>query len=702
VDSLFVAEVEGERWGVTYTTSESGAARFNNNRFNVQAVAPLPSLPREIEKLSRDAYEWLKSQWNRQRSVWLVSIATGIPEAPQRMAFTTISPKDHRQAAIATQLQRQRAAFQESASSLADRYFPSTPSRTPELYDLGWKRAKITEGTLQPNDDSMRCEAIELTYESERSYLTEHLGHYVRRAKALNNEDYRQRYDLIGTYRSLSKPVPIPKLHQPWAWQVNKQGLTISQGKDSYTLTCTQPSKTWRSPALSALILGAKVPNAAIRVWVHKEPSGGRTGQVTATDGAAFWLFQSTSRLGYIGADEVKTYAEKGSHQKITRPVLIRHAQRQNPIAPLNEKLLKRIRRLPTNRISVIPKTPKARAEAIENFQIAIPSYGRSGMIADFTLKMLERYNVDPKRVTIFVADDRTRKLWVEDKIKGKSKPDDHKKYEYETRDDGSRERKVWVRRSKELEEFSDAVLYKKRLKNNPYGQRIVVGKKGIGPQRNFIQRYYPEGTHLLSLDDDLSGLFELMLNAKVTKEGKIRDEGVDVGGKKFHAIIRKAFEECHRQDSHLFGFFASNERNQGPAVRRALIDTKPCYIIASMYGKIVRRSEDLEVRMLNHAEDQERTLRFLAKDGVIVRFNKYSVNKGTSYLSLGGIQDARQKVTGKLKKGKAKFESEIKSLVEEFKQYCSPIVPKGKDTWELRWRSRGGQKASETDTVGQ
>jgi hypothetical protein len=210
-----------------------------------------------------------------------------------------------------------------------------------------------------------------------------------------------------------------------------------------------------------------------------------------------------------------------------------------------------------------------------------------------------------------------------------------------------------------------------------------------LGPQRNFIQRYYREGTHLISIDDDLTGLFELRLNHKKTKSGTIRDEPVDVGGRAFHRIIRETFRECHRSGSHLFGFYASNERNQSHAVRRTVLETKPSYIIGSLYGNIVRHDEDLVLRMLNHAEDYERTLKYLAKDGATLRFNLYSVNKGTSYLSLGGIQQARAESEKNLKKGEARFEREIKTLADEFPQYCSPTIPTGKDTWELRFRGK-------------
>ena len=80
------------------------------------------------------------------------------------------------------------------------------------------------------------------------------------------------------------------------------------------------------------------------------------------------------------------------------------------------------------------------------DYQIAIPSYKRPETIKKKTLKVLESYNIDPSRITIFVADE------------------------------------------------NELVSYKKSLEDTPY-KNIVVGVHTIGAQRNFIEKYYPEGT---------------------------------------------------------------------------------------------------------------------------------------------------------------------------------------------------------------
>ena len=658
VDSLFLDNFEGERWGISYSTSEAGAAKFNNNRFNVQGVAPLEFFPPQIEKLTRDAYEWLKSCWDANRRVWLVAVPTGIPEAPYRMAFTTNSHSETKSAALAKELRLTKFAFYEAASSISDRSSPLIPGRSEMLYDLGWKRYSQYEGVLKKDSRGYRCDAIDVRYESEREYLTEHLAHHVRRAKALNNDDYKSRYKLIGTYRSSGRQLSRTELSVPWQWNASSKELTFKKADQTVRLVCVQGAGRWRAASLTAPILGAKIPNASVRVWVHRTSVGAKTGQITATDGTSFWLFQSISRLGYISADEAKVYAAEGSKKKINKPVIVSHAQRQQPIAPLNAKLLERIRRQPVTSISLIPDTRGERSAAIDNYQIAIPSYGRSGMIADFTLKMLERYKVDPARVTIFVADELTRKLWVEPSKRGRLK----------------------VFSSDLFEDQREPALYRERLKDSPYGNQIVVGVKNIGSQRNFIQNYYPEGTHLISIDDDLVKISELF-------EGRYREIG---GARAFRKVVANGFSECHETSSHIWGLYASaNEKFQATALEVGEVSYANNYIIASLYGTIVRHDSSLEVASINHAEDQERSLRFFAKDGVLVRLNRFTMSKGSEYFAKGGLEGAR---SAEILEKKAPFEDSIVKVAKMFPTLCSPYIKKKTARfpygyWDLRFR---------------
>ena len=89
---------------------------------------------------------------------------------------------------------------------------------------------------------------------------------------------------------------------------------------------------------------------------------------------------------------------------------------------------------------------------------IAIPSYKRHKTLKEKTLSVLEKYNVDPSVVTIFVANEEEKENYVNE------------------------------------------------LKDTKFNN-IVVGVVGMGPIRNFIRNYYDEGEFVVNFDDDLSSI---------------------------------------------------------------------------------------------------------------------------------------------------------------------------------------------------
>jgi hypothetical protein len=131
-------------------------------------------------------------------------------------------------------------------------------------------------------------------------------------------------------------------------------------------------------------------------------------------------------------------------------------------------------------------------------FQIAIPSYNRSEILKEKTLPMLHRYNIDPKIITVFVA-------------------------------------------NKEEEE-----KYKLALPKKLYNS-IVVGEKGVMNIRNFITNYYPEDCEVVSLDDDIDGFVEA-----VSKK-----ESVPVPSLK--NMIKRGFKLCKENGYHVWGIYPLN-----------------------------------------------------------------------------------------------------------------------------------------------
>ncbi len=130
------------------------------------------------------------------------------------------------------------------------------------------------------------------------------------------------------------------------------------------------------------------------------------------------------------------------------------------------------------------------------DYKIAIPSYKRHNTIKQKTLKLLDEYNIDKNRITVFVADK------------------------------------------------DEELLYKKSLGDE---YKIVVGVHKLNAQRCFITNYYKEGTCLMQFDDDLEQVLV-----------KINDKKLDRLPSLENDFIIKGFEECKNNNAFLFGYYGA------------------------------------------------------------------------------------------------------------------------------------------------
>lgn len=177
------------------------------------------------------------------------------------------------------------------------------------------------------------------------------------------------------------------------------------------------------------------------------------------------------------------------------------------------------------------PRSPRPNFR-IDQYQIAIPSYKRSHLIKAKVLAFLERQNIDPKRVTIFVANDKERKL------------------------------------------------YEKELTECRY-QKIVVGEPGIMEIRNFIRRFYKENTPVVSLDDDLMDIMEL---------DESRVYPMASGG--LEKLIFLGFNAAREHNAYLWGI--SNTMN--PFYMSDTIQIGLYFVVGQLFGTIIRHDKDLMV----------------------------------------------------------------------------------------------------------
>lgn len=273
------------------------------------------------------------------------------------------------------------------------------------------------------------------------------------------------------------------------------------------------------------------------------------------------------------------------------------------------------------------PKSPRPKFR-VDRYQIAIPSYKRHKTLLSKTLKVLERYNVDPAIVTIFVADE------------------------------------------------SELAVYQEALKKNRY-QNLVVARPGIMEVRNFMWEYYPEGTPILFMDDDIQQV-QRLVRAKGEKARLIEVSDL------FQDVVVPGFATCREYNSYIWGIYAATNAMFMDATREEEIENEEInpdevtignqYIIASFYGAVIRHKKNLLVGCADK-EDHERSVLHFIEDGRTVRL-KYLTVKTNYYDEPGGLQETRTVDT---------ISEGARYMKEKYPQYVRI---------EKHWKKRDGKDA--------
>lgn len=254
-------------------------------------------------------------------------------------------------------------------------------------------------------------------------------------------------------------------------------------------------------------------------------------------------------------------------------------------------------RRARMNAYPIKSPRPKFR---IDQYQIAIPSFKRDGTLVEKTLKVLEQYKVDPKRVTIFVANEAEREK------------------------------------------------YAKTLAHSPY-QNLVIAQEGIKEVRNFMWTYYPEGTPVIFMDDDLKKV-QVLDPTDRTKLIPAPDL--------FEDVINPGFNAMRENHAYIWGIYAagnagfmagmeSDPKPDPSGKNSAAITIGNVYIIGSFFGAVIRHDPKLLVGCADK-EDHERSVTHFIKDGRVVRLDFATVESGY-YTEKGGLQETRTDETVKV-----------------------------------------------------
>ena len=211
------------------------------------------------------------------------------------------------------------------------------------------------------------------------------------------------------------------------------------------------------------------------------------------------------------------------------------------------------------------------------SYVVCIPSYKRSGICNDKTLRMLHEMRISSRFIHVYVAN------------------------------------------------YSEYEVYKRDL-NPTFYAALHVGKKGLVQQRAFIESQWPKHQHIVFMDDDVSSI-DFSLSPKFSR------------GHSLDSFITTAFQECKVHNSFIWGvypvfnpFYRSPKKEQTAHLS---------YIVGAFYGVINRPGDkELRLTITQgdgQKEDVERSIKYFIKDGVVLRFNK--IGFITKYFgSTGGL----------------------------------------------------------------
>ena len=222
------------------------------------------------------------------------------------------------------------------------------------------------------------------------------------------------------------------------------------------------------------------------------------------------------------------------------------------------------------------------------DYIVCIPSYKRPTVCNERTLKMLHDNKIDPSRIYVYVANQEDYDIYL-------------------------------------------------RTLNKDFYNKLVIGEKGLVPQRQFIMNQWATGKHIVFFDDDVERI-DLSLSPQ------FKNHLLDY-------FFTFAFKECKNHGSYIWGVYAVfNPFYRKP---RKEMTTELNYIVGAFYGIINRPKLDaikLTITKENgQKEDVERTLKYFLHDGIVLRFNK--VGFVTKYYGKEG--------------GLGRFEDRIKPMTE-------------------------------------
>lgn len=209
---------------------------------------------------------------------------------------------------------------------------------------------------------------------------------------------------------------------------------------------------------------------------------------------------------------------------------------------------------------------------------------------------------------------------------------------------------------SKEQEE-----LYRE---HNP-NANLIVGVLGVKEIRNFMTNYYPEGSKIVFMDDDISLI--TMKNPRSWEESCFCNDELDLA-----LEIDLAFKECEKSKRSMWGiypvdnhFFMKNDISY---------DYK--FSCGGMYGLILNRK--IDIATMDQYDDYERCIKHYIEEGGIVRLNYLGMKTPLMCKNEGGYDRTSNDFITALEDLKSKYPNLVNVKIKKRTGLGNPVL---KDT---------------------
>lgn len=218
-------------------------------------------------------------------------------------------------------------------------------------------------------------------------------------------------------------------------------------------------------------------------------------------------------------------------------------------------------------------------------FHIAIPSYKRADTLETHTLAFCLKSGINPSRIHIFVVDDK-----------------------------------------EEIASYAPLT--------DKYNVKVHTGPLGLHHMRNFITDFFPEGEHILQMDDDVKNLYMMEEDKSVQNVNSCKRYPLsELSGMYFMSWVECAFSTLLLSNARMFGtypvkngFFMKDLPYMSENLR---------FCVGTIWGCI----NDKSIRInIEEKEDFERTILFYRKYGSVHRYN-HIAPKTTYFITRGGMQ---------------------------------------------------------------